>query len=53
MSDNKPIRRVAIIGTGGIGASWAALFLEKGLEVAATDPAPTAEAALKRFIEAA
>jgi carnitine 3-dehydrogenase len=53
MSDNKPIRRVAIIGTGVIGASWAALFLAKGLEVAATDPAPTAEAALKRFIEAA
>jgi 3-hydroxyacyl-CoA dehydrogenase len=44
---------VAIIGTGVIGASWAALFLAKGLEVAATDPAPTAEAALKRFIEAA
>jgi 3-hydroxyacyl-CoA dehydrogenase len=53
MSDNKPIRRVAIIGTGVIGASWAALFLAKGLEVAATDPAPTAEAVLKRFIEAA
>jgi len=51
--DNKPIRRVAIIGTGVIGASWAALFLAKGLEVAATDPAPNAEASLKRFIETA
>jgi 3-hydroxyacyl-CoA dehydrogenase len=49
----KPIRRVAIIGTGVIGASWAALFLAKGLEVTATDIAPTAEAALRRFIEAA
>jgi 3-hydroxyacyl-CoA dehydrogenase len=53
MSDNKPIRRVAIIGTGVIGASWTALLLAKGLEVVATDVAPNAEAALKRFVEAA
>ena len=49
----KPIRRVAIIGTGVIGASWTALFLANGLEVVATDVAPNAEAALKRFVEAA
>src|ERR1700759_3149718 len=53
MSTTKPIRRVAIIGTGVIGASWAALFLAKGLEVVATDVAPNAEAALRRFIESA
>src|SRR5690242_18333905 len=53
MSTTKPIRRVAIIGTGVIGASWSALFLAKGLEVVATDVAPNAEAALKRFIESA
>ena len=53
MSITKPIRRVAIIGTGVIGASWAALFLAKGLEVVATDIAPNAEAALRRFVEAA
>src|ERR1700746_93546 len=53
MSTNKPIRRVAIIGTGVIGASWSALFLAKGLEVVATDVAPDAEAALKRFVAAA
>jgi 3-hydroxyacyl-CoA dehydrogenase len=53
MSTTKPIRRVAIIGTGVIGASWTALFLAKGLEVVATDVAPNAEAALKRFVEAA
>jgi 3-hydroxyacyl-CoA dehydrogenase len=53
MSTTKPIRRVAIIGTGAIGASWSALFLAKGLEVVATDVAPNAEAALKRFIESA
>jgi 3-hydroxyacyl-CoA dehydrogenase len=53
MSTTKPIRRVAIIGTGVIGASWSALFLAKGLEVVATDVAPNAEASLKRFIESA
>ncbi len=53
MSHEKPIRRVAIIGTGVIGASWSALFLAKGLEVAATDVAPNAETALRRFIDAA
>ena len=53
MSHNEPIRRVAIIGTGVIGASWTALFLAKGLEVVATDVAPNAEAALRRFVEAA
>src|SRR6201984_3821702 len=48
---NKPIRRIAIIGTGVIGASWSALFLAKGLEVTATDVAPNAEAALRRFVD--
>jgi 3-hydroxyacyl-CoA dehydrogenase len=53
MSNNRPIRRVAIIGTGVIGASWAALFLAKGLDVVATDVAPDAETSLKRFVKAA
>src|ERR1700729_2728977 len=53
MSQNKPIRRIAIIGTGVIGASWTALFLAKGLQVVATDVAPNAEAALKNFVQAA
>jgi 3-hydroxyacyl-CoA dehydrogenase len=53
MSNHKPVQRIAIIGTGVIGASWAALFLAKGLEVVATDVAPNAELSLKRFIEAA
>src|SRR5580692_12930261 len=50
MSKNKPIRRIAIIGTGVIGASWTALFLANGLDVVATDVAPGAEAALKHFV---
>jgi 3-hydroxyacyl-CoA dehydrogenase len=53
MTDTKPIRRIAIIGTGVIGASWTALFLAKGLQVVATDVAPNAETALRNFVETA
>jgi 3-hydroxyacyl-CoA dehydrogenase len=53
MSQNKPIRRIAMIGTGVIGASWSALFLAKGLDVVATDVAPGAEAALRHFVATA
>jgi 3-hydroxyacyl-CoA dehydrogenase len=44
MSFNKPVRQVAIVGTGVIGASWAAEYLARGFDVVATDPAPNAEA---------
>jgi len=53
MSNNKPIRRIAIIGTGVIGASWTALYLARGLQVVATDIAPNAEAGLRKFVETA
>jgi 3-hydroxyacyl-CoA dehydrogenase len=53
MPNTEPIRRIAIIGTGVIGASWTALFLAKGQQVVATDIAPNAEAALRKFVEAA
>src|SRR6266487_2916518 len=53
MTDTKPIRRIAIIGTGVIGASWSSLFLAKGLQVVATDVAPNAEPALRKFVETA
>ena len=45
------IRRIAVVGTGTIGASWAATFLAHGLEVRASDPAPEAEARLRRFVD--
>jgi 3-hydroxyacyl-CoA dehydrogenase len=51
MPADKPIRRIAIVGTGVIGASWAALFLAHGLEVIATDPAPNAEENLRKYID--
>jgi 3-hydroxyacyl-CoA dehydrogenase len=49
----KDINRIAIIGTGVIGASWAALFLARGLDVVATDIAPGAAPKLEAFIDAA
>ncbi len=50
--DETPIERVAVVATGVIGASWAALFLARGLEVTATDPAPGAEGTLRRAVAA-
>lgn len=48
---NEPlIRRVGIVGTGLIGSSWAALFLARGLDVVATDPAPQAELRLREYV---
>lgn len=47
------IRRVAIVGAGTIGASWAALFLARGLEVVVSDPAPDAEAQTRARVQAA
>ena len=53
MAKNKQIQNIAIVGTGVIGASWAALYLARGFNVTATDPAPNAEANLRKFIDAA
>ncbi len=53
MAKNQDIRKITIVGTGLIGASWAALYLARGLNVVATDPAPNAEANLRRYIDAA
>jgi carnitine 3-dehydrogenase len=42
LADNEQdeITRVTVLGCGTLGASWAALFLAHGLDVAAYDPAP-------------
>ncbi|CAJ3116076.1 3-hydroxyacyl-CoA dehydrogenase NAD-binding domain-containing protein [Burkholderia pseudomallei] len=48
------IQRIAVVGAGVIGASWTALYLSKGFDVAVTDPAPGArerlDAALANFL---
>jgi len=51
MAYDKPIHRIAIVGTGVIGASWAALYLARGFDVVATDPAPNAEANLRKYVD--
>jgi carnitine 3-dehydrogenase len=47
-----PITRVAIVGAGVIGASWATAFLARGMDVVASDPAPGAEEALRKAVDA-
>ena len=46
------VERVAVVGTGVIGASWAAHFLAHGLDVTATDPGPGAEERLRADVAA-
>src|ERR1700751_3410445 len=53
MSYNKPIKRIAIVGTGVIGASWAAEYLARGFDGVATDPGPNAEANLRKYVDEA
>src|ERR1700684_541632 len=53
MDSDRPIRLIAIVGTGAIGASWAAQYLACGLEVIATDPATNAEENLRKYIDSA
>lgn len=43
--------KVAVVGTGVIGMSWAAYFLAQGYDVTATDPAGGAESRLRRRVE--
>ena len=47
------VRRVAVIGAGTIGASWAAYFLSRGLEVSVQDPSAAREDAVRSMIRAA
>ena len=53
MDINTEINRVAIVGAGLIGSSWAAFFLAHGLDVVATDPAPGTEDKVRQYVEAA
>tara|TARA_B100001123_G_C15203049_1_gene984150 strand:+ start:342 stop:1289 length:948 start_codon:yes stop_codon:yes gene_type:complete len=53
LSDPKEVERVGLLGTGTIGASWAAYFLSRGLEVIGWDPAPDAEKNARSLIERA
>ncbi len=45
------VKRIAIVGTGVIGAGWAARCLARGIDVVATDPGPDAEAKLRAALD--
>jgi carnitine 3-dehydrogenase len=47
------VRRIAVVGTGVIGASWATRYLARGFDVIATEPAQNAEASLRRYVDTA
>ena len=51
MSSNQSVHRIAIVGTGVIGASWAAYYLSRGFDVVATDPGPQAEKNLRKYVD--
>src|ERR1700740_3416848 len=51
MTKIEEIQNIAIVGTGVIGASWAAYYLSRGFSVVATDPAPNAEASLRKYVD--
>jgi carnitine 3-dehydrogenase len=53
MPFDKPVHRIAIVGTGVIGASWAAFYLSRGFDVRATDPGQGAEVALRKYVDSA
>jgi carnitine 3-dehydrogenase len=47
----REIKKVAIVGTGVIGAGWAARFLYRGVDVVATDPGEDAEEFINEVVE--
>ncbi|HEY8566942.1 MAG TPA: 3-hydroxyacyl-CoA dehydrogenase NAD-binding domain-containing protein [Beijerinckiaceae bacterium] len=50
MTEHAAIGPVAVLGCGTVGASWAALFVAHGHDVAAYDPGAGAEARLQTFL---
>ena len=45
--------KTAVLGAGVIGASWTALFLASGRDVAVFDPSPEGEKAVRDYVERA
>jgi carnitine 3-dehydrogenase len=53
LPDPRAVKRVGIIGAGTIGASWAAHFLARGMDVQVWDPAPEGASRAAQFVAAA
>jgi carnitine 3-dehydrogenase len=45
------VRKIAVVGTGVIGAGWTTRCLARGIDVLATDPGPGAEAKLRAALD--
>jgi 3-hydroxyacyl-CoA dehydrogenase len=50
MTQWNAVKRPAVLGAGTIGASWAAWFLSRGIEVEVWDPRPEAEDYVRRYV---
>ena len=51
LDEPKAVERIAILGAGTIGASWAAHFLGRGISVAVSDPDPDSESRVRAFVQ--
>ncbi|MCP5151800.1 MAG: hypothetical protein H6982_13640 [Chromatiales bacterium] len=51
--ESNAVREVACVGAGTVGGGWAAVFLARGLDVRAWDPAPDGEAKLRETVASA
>lgn len=51
LRDPLSVKRIAVLGAGTIGASWAAHFLGQGMQVQVWDPAADGEQRTKAFID--
>ncbi|MFT5174567.1 MAG: carnitine 3-dehydrogenase [Gammaproteobacteria bacterium] len=51
LRDPLSVKRIAVLGAGTIGASWAAHFLGQGMQVQVWDPAADGEQRSKAFID--
>ena len=50
LPDPRAVKRIGIIGAGTIGASWAAHFLARGMDVQFWDPGPGSASRVPRFV---
>lgn len=53
LSMQEHVKTVAVVGCGVIGASWASLFLSRGLNVIIFDPAEGAQEVFKKYLQGA
>ncbi len=53
LTEPSEVSRVAIVGAGTVGASWAAHFLARGMDVQVFDPGPGSDERVRRVVDGA